>query len=90
MLAACSISRREGTAGGPAPNGLRCTQPKPASRRRPRKRDAPGAACPGGQESCELTEEDREWARRTVADLPPLTDRQRDILALLLRTRADR
>jgi len=25
-----------------------------------------------------------------VADLPPLTDRQRDILALLLRTRADR
>jgi len=54
-------------------------------RRRPRKRDAPGA--PGDQESYELTEEDREWARRTVASLPPLTDRQRDILALLLRNR---
>lgn len=38
--------------------------------------------------SCdELTEDDREWARRTVAGLPPLTDRQRDILALLLRRR---
>jgi hypothetical protein len=65
---------------------LHCTQPQPTARRRPRKRDAPGA-CPGGQESYELTEEDREWARRTVASLPPLTDRQRDILALLLRTR---
>jgi len=64
---------------------LRCTQPQPAARRRARKRDAPGA--PGDQESYELTEEDREWARRTVASLPPLTDRQRDILALLLRNR---
>jgi len=66
---------------------LRCTQPKPAPRRRPRKRDTPGAACPAGQDGYELTEEDHEWARRTVASLPPLTDRQRDILALLLRTR---
>jgi hypothetical protein len=66
---------------------LRCTQPQPAPRHRPRKRDASGAACPAGEQSYELTDEDREWARRTVASLPPLTDRQRDILALLLRTR---
>ena len=67
---------------------LRCTQPEPAPRhRRSRKYDAPGTACRSGQETCELTEEDHEWARRTVASLPPLTDRQRDILAVLLRTR---
>ncbi len=66
---------------------LRCTQPQPPTRRRPRKRDAPGAACMASEQSYELTEDDREWARRTVASLPPLTDRQRDILALLLRTR---
>jgi hypothetical protein len=35
----------------------------------------------------ELTEEDREWARRMVDAPPPLTERQRDILALLLRQR---
>ena len=63
---------------------LRCTQPQPAPRHRPRN---PAAACPAGEDSCELTEEDREWARRTVASLPPLTDRQRDILALLLHRR---
>jgi hypothetical protein len=34
-----------------------------------------------------LSQEDREWARRTVAALPPLTSRQRDILAMLLRQR---
>jgi hypothetical protein len=33
----------------------------------------------------ELTDDDREWAMRTVASLPPLTDRQRNVLALLLR-----
>ena len=32
-------------------------------------------------------DEDWEWARRVAASLPPLTDRQRDILALLLRKR---
>lgn len=66
---------------------LHCSQPQPAPRHRPRTRNAPGAACPADEESYELTEEDREWARRTVASLPPLTDRQRDILALLLRPR---
>jgi hypothetical protein len=35
----------------------------------------------------ELSEEDREWARRMVASLPPLTSRQRDRLGLLLRKR---
>jgi hypothetical protein len=34
-----------------------------------------------------LTDEDREWARRTVASPPPLTGRRRDILALLLSKR---
>jgi hypothetical protein len=35
----------------------------------------------------EMTDEDREWARRTAAGLPPLTDGQRDILTLLLSKR---
>ena len=61
-----------------------CTQPPPAPQ--PRTRRAHGEPCPARDEdACELTEEDREWARRTVAALPPLTSRQRDILALLLR-----
>jgi len=46
-----------------------------------------GGLCPSRDDSYELTDEDREWARRTVASLPPLTSRQRDILALLLRQR---
>lgn len=53
---------------------------------RPRETAAPGASCPVGDEY-ELTDEDREWARRTVASLPPLTDRQREILAFLLNKR---
>jgi hypothetical protein len=65
----------------------RCSQPPVdphglLPRKRPR-----GGRCPSGDDKYELTEEDREWARRTVAGLPPLTDRQRDILALLLRKR---
>jgi hypothetical protein len=44
-----------------------------------------GEPWPAHDDSYELTDEDRNWARRTVASLPPLTDRQRDILALLLR-----
>ena len=75
--------------GGARRRPVRCTAPAttdcpPA---RPRKRKAPGAVCPARDARYELTEEDREWARRTVASLPPLTDRQRDILALLLRKR---
>ena len=34
-----------------------------------------------------MTDEDREWARRAAAGLPPLTEGQRDILALLLSRR---
>ena len=68
---------------------LHCTAPAPAASHRapPRKRRAPGEPCPARDHRDELTDEDREWARRTVASLPPLTDRQRDILALLLRKR---
>jgi hypothetical protein len=45
---------------------------------------APTRAEAGGDD---LTDEDREWARRVAAGLPPLSDRQRDILGLLLRNR---
>lgn len=65
-----------------------CTRPLPAASRpsRPRARREHGEPCAaGGEESVELTEEDREWARHAVAALPPLTPRQRDILAMLLR-----
>jgi hypothetical protein len=44
----------------------------------------PACADPAGCAKYELTDEDREWVRRTVDNLPPLTDRQRDVLALLL------
>ncbi len=49
----------------------------------PRKRKALGASCPARDAEYELIDEDREWARRIAANLPPLTDRQRDVLALL-------
>jgi hypothetical protein len=64
----------------------RCTASPPPchDRARPRTKK-PGTACPSRDKDGDLTDEDREWARRTVASLPPLTDRQRDILALLLR-----
>jgi hypothetical protein len=54
---------------------------------RQRKRAVPAARCPDLDDSYELTDEDREWARQAVSGLPPLTDRQRDILALLLSKR---
>lgn len=55
---------------------------------RSRKRSDPGESWPHDDgNGYELTEEDREWARRIVASLPPLTGRQRDILALLLSRR---
>jgi hypothetical protein len=54
---------------------------------RPRKSADPGEPWPADDDRYELTDEDREWARRTVASLPPLTERQRDILALLLSKR---
>lgn len=53
----------------------------------PRRRVRGCAQRPGVSCDDDLTEKDREWARRTVARLPPLTDRQRDILALLLLRR---
>jgi hypothetical protein len=39
------------------------------------------------KQAYELSDEDREWARRTAASLPPLTSRQRDRLGMLLRKR---
>jgi hypothetical protein len=47
----------------------------------------PGRSCAARPATYDLSEEDRQWISRTVASLGPLTDRQRDILGLLLRTR---
>jgi hypothetical protein len=52
----------------------------------PREHSDPGESW-SADDRYELTDEDREWARRTVASLPPLTGPQRDILALLLSKR---
>jgi hypothetical protein len=41
----------------------------------------------GGDGKYDLSAEDREWVERTAASLGPLTDKQRDILGLLLRKR---
>jgi hypothetical protein len=62
-------------------------RPPGRARPRPRTRTTPGKPLPGREPVPELTDDDQEWARRIVATLPPLTDRQRDILALLLRRR---
>jgi hypothetical protein len=45
------------------------------------------AAGRGDDGKYDLSADDREWVERTAASLGPLTDRQRDILGLLLRTR---
>jgi hypothetical protein len=41
----------------------------------------------GGDGKYDLSADDREWVERTAASLGPLTDKQRDILGLLLRKR---
>jgi hypothetical protein len=43
---------------------------------RPRKRRAPGVVCPSDAELA-------EYAKQVVDGLPPLTDEQRDVLALI-------
>jgi hypothetical protein len=63
-----------------------CPASPPAARKRPRKHRAPASAS-DWQGKYELCEEDREWVTRTAGSLGPLTDRQRDTLARLLRTR---
>jgi len=60
----------------------RATPRRPAP---PRQRPAHGRPCTRQDRPYELTDEDRAWARRAAAALGPLTSRQRDILALLLR-----
>jgi hypothetical protein len=40
-----------------------------------------------GDGKYDLSADDREWVERTAASLGPLTDKQRDILGLLLRKR---
>jgi hypothetical protein len=45
---------------------------------------AAGRGCDG---KYDLSADDREWVERTAASLGPLTDKQRDILGLLLRKR---
>lgn len=63
----------------------RCSQPPADPHGSLRRKRPRGGPCSSRDDSYELTEDDREWARHTVASLPPLSDRQRDILALLLR-----
>lgn len=58
----------------------------PAARKHRRKRRAP-AGDSADEGKYELCEDDREWIARTASRLGPLTDRQRDTLARLLRTR---
>ena len=41
----------------------------------------------GGDGKYDLSADDRDWVERTAASLGPLTDKQRDILGLLLRKR---
>jgi hypothetical protein len=60
----------------------RTARPHPAP---PRQRPAHGKPCAGRGEAYELTDDDREWIRRTVDRLGPLTSRQRDLLGQLLR-----
>lgn len=50
---------------------------------RPRKRRAPGVVCPSDEELA-------EFARQVVDGLPPLTDEQRDVLALIFRSNRDK
>jgi len=45
------------------------------------------AAGRDGDGKYDLSADDREWVERTAASLGPLTDKQRDILGLLLRKR---
>ena len=45
---------------------------------RPRKRRVPGVVCPSDEELA-------EYAKQVVDSLPPLTDEQRDVLALIFR-----
>ncbi len=45
------------------------------------------AAVRGGNGKYDLSADDREWVERTAASLGPLTDKQRDILGLLLHKR---
>ncbi len=60
----------------------------PAARMRPRKRRATADAdADDSDRKYDLCEEDRERVARTAGSLGPPTDRQRDILARLLRTR---
>src|ERR1022692_1609022 len=47
----------------------------------------PPAAGRGGDGKYDLSADDRDWVERTAASLGPLTDKQRDILGLLLRKR---
>ena len=54
---------------------------------RVRGKSSKHAACFAGDAGDKMTDEDREWARRAAAGLPPLTEGQRDILALLLSRR---
>jgi hypothetical protein len=67
------------------PRPPRCTARRASGR--PARPRTPGHGCQARPAKYDLSEDDRQWVTRTVASLGPLTDRQRDILGLLLRTR---
>lgn len=46
-----------------------------------------GQSAAGRGSKYDLSADDQDWVERTAASLGPLTDRQRDILGLLLRKR---
>ena len=63
----------------------------PPRRRTPGHDTSTGDAAPPGTTAStgkyDLSDDDREWVDQTVASLGTLTDRQRDILGVLLRQR---
>ncbi|MGH3189165.1 MAG: hypothetical protein ACRDPY_21820 [Streptosporangiaceae bacterium] len=76
--------RRAG--GGPAGRGPGWPGASRRSARRSGK-DPPECSPALADPKYQLSDDDREWVARTVDGLGPLTDRQRDMLALLLRQR---
>ena len=64
-------------------------RPRQAGRQPARRRakDPPIRCLVSDDPKYQLSDDDWQWVARTVDSLGPLTDRQRDILALLLRKR---
>jgi hypothetical protein len=68
-------------------DGLRAIHYTGPGEDEPAEDDGCGLSAAGrsGDGKYDLSADDREWVERTAASLGPLTDKQRDILGLLLR-----